>query len=121
MKNSILALLAAFALLTAIAIAPAFRSNKLSEAPPSAYARCYGKSPCNACSTCAMCGHCGAGGSCGKCIKPKKSADNSYGSSQNTPKKNSSVSKGQCQATTKKGTRCSRNSKSGGYCWQHGG
>ncbi|WP_255154412.1 DUF5763 domain-containing protein [Ferruginibacter sp. HRS2-29] len=27
----------------------------------------------------------------------------------------------QCQATTKKGYRCSRTSRSGGYCWQHGG
>ncbi len=28
---------------------------------------------------------------------------------------------GQCSATTKKGYRCSRKSRSGGYCWQHGG
>jgi DNA phosphorothioation-dependent restriction protein DptG len=27
----------------------------------------------------------------------------------------------QCQAITKKGYQCSRNSRSGGYCWQHGG
>jgi hypothetical protein len=28
---------------------------------------------------------------------------------------------GQCQALTKKGYQCSRTSRSGGYCWQHGG
>lgn len=27
----------------------------------------------------------------------------------------------QCMATTKKGRRCSRSSRSGDYCWQHGG
>jgi len=30
-------------------------------------------------------------------------------------------SSGQCNATTQKGTRCSRSSRSNGYCWQHGG
>jgi TolA-binding protein len=30
-------------------------------------------------------------------------------------------SSGQCSATTQKGTRCSRSSRSNGYCWQHGG
>jgi len=30
-------------------------------------------------------------------------------------------SSGQCRATTQKGTRCSRSSRSNGYCWQHGG
>jgi hypothetical protein len=30
-------------------------------------------------------------------------------------------SPGQCQAITQRGTRCSRNARSGGYCWQHGG
>lgn len=33
----------------------------------------------------------------------------------------SSYSSGRCQATTKKGTQCKRSSRSGGYCWQHGG
>lgn len=28
---------------------------------------------------------------------------------------------GQCHAITRKGWRCSRNARSGGYCWQHGG
>lgn len=28
---------------------------------------------------------------------------------------------GRCLATTKKGRQCLRNSRSGGYCWQHGG
>lgn len=30
-------------------------------------------------------------------------------------------SSGQCTATTQKGTRCSRQSRSNGFCWQHGG
>jgi predicted RNase H-like nuclease (RuvC/YqgF family) len=30
-------------------------------------------------------------------------------------------SSGQCSATTQKGTRCSRSSRSNGFCWQHGG
>lgn len=30
-------------------------------------------------------------------------------------------SSGQCNATTQKGTRCSRMSRSKGFCWQHGG
>jgi hypothetical protein len=30
-------------------------------------------------------------------------------------------SSGQCSATTQKGTRCSRQSRSNGFCWQHGG
>ena len=30
-------------------------------------------------------------------------------------------SSGQCTATTQKGTRCSRSSRSNGFCWQHGG
>lgn len=28
---------------------------------------------------------------------------------------------GRCRATTQKGTQCSRNAKSNGYCYQHGG
>ncbi len=28
---------------------------------------------------------------------------------------------GQCTATTQKGTRCSRQARSNGLCWQHGG
>lgn len=28
---------------------------------------------------------------------------------------------GRCRATTKKGYQCSRNARSNGYCWQHGG
>ena len=30
-------------------------------------------------------------------------------------------SSGQCTATTQNGTRCSRQSRSNGFCWQHGG
>ncbi len=30
-------------------------------------------------------------------------------------------SSGQCTATTQKGARCSRQSRSNGFCWQHGG
>lgn len=33
----------------------------------------------------------------------------------------SSPGGGQCRAITGRGTRCSRNARSGGYCWQHGG
>lgn len=40
--------------------------------------------------------------------------------SQNTTE-NKVKSSGQCSATTQKGTRCSRSSRSNGYCWQHGG
>lgn len=46
--------------------------------------------------------------------KPKKSGG-TYGKSRKKP------SAGTCQALTKKGTQCSRKSRSGGYCWQHGG
>ena len=31
------------------------------------------------------------------------------------------ASAGQCTAVTKKGTRCKRNARSNGRCWQHGG
>jgi hypothetical protein len=61
--------------------------------------------------------HCKAGGTCGVCEK-RKPASGSYGSSN---KKSSAATTGQCRAKTKKGTRCSRNQRSGGYCWQHGG
>jgi hypothetical protein len=37
-----------------------------------------------------------------------------------TPSSEAATS-GQCKAITKKGTRCSRNARSQGYCWQHGG
>ncbi|WP_127132954.1 hypothetical protein [Pseudoflavitalea rhizosphaerae] len=117
MKNSFMLLLAVFSLITALAFVPVF--NKFSSTVPSKeYATCYGRNPCNACSDCSRCKHCNAGGSCGKCVKPKSSAGSSYGSSQ---KKSSSATYGQCRAKTKKGTRCSRNQRSGGYCWQHGG
>ena len=44
-----------------------------------------------------------------------------YSSSfQKSPSKSGSYSS-QCSAITKKGYRCSRKSRSGGYCWQHGG
>lgn len=41
-------------------------------------------------------------------------------SSQKSSSKSGSYSS-QCSAITKKGYRCSRKSRSGGYCWQHGG
>ena len=37
------------------------------------------------------------------------------------PIENEVKKSGQCSATTQKGTRCSRSSKSNGFCWQHGG
>lgn len=37
------------------------------------------------------------------------------------PIENEVKKSGQCSATTKKGTRCSRSSRSNGFCWQHGG
>lgn len=42
------------------------------------------------------------------------------GISQKSSSKSASYSS-QCSAITKKGYRCSRKSRSGGYCWQHGG
>lgn len=77
-------------------------------------ATCYGNTPCNACSNCSMCKHCKAGGTCGVCAPSKKEKTKPY-------KAPSPTSSGRCQATTQKGTQCSRNSRSGGYCWQHGG
>ena len=49
-----------------------------------------------------------------------QSQSNSNIQSQNTTE-NKVKSSGQCSATTQKGTRCSRSSRSNGYCWQHGG
>jgi predicted RNase H-like nuclease (RuvC/YqgF family) len=49
-----------------------------------------------------------------------KSQLNTNIQSQNTTE-NKVKSSGQCSATTQKGTRCSRTSRSNGYCWQHGG
>jgi hypothetical protein len=56
---------------------------------------------------------------------PDDRGTGSTGSAGNSPKppagKPPIISGGQCTATTKKGTRCSRNARSGGRCWQHGG
>ncbi|WP_462278664.1 DUF5763 domain-containing protein [Ferruginibacter sp.] len=76
---------------------------------------CYGYTPCTACSSCNYCKWCKAGGTCGICANTEKKKDIPL---QSKPQFRSSK---QCQATTKKGTRCSRSSRSGGYCWQHGG
>lgn len=43
----------------------------------------------------------------------------SHSSSLATPR--TETYSAQCMATTRKGSRCSRSSRSGGYCWQHGG
>ncbi|WP_419555721.1 DUF5763 domain-containing protein [Pollutibacter soli] len=51
---------------------------------------------------------------CGYCYGNNIAGKNS---SDDNDSGNSSLS--QCRATTKKGTRCSRNAKSSGYCWQH--
>ena len=77
------------------------------------YATCYGNTPCKACTSCNYCKHCTAGGTCGICTDLKKSKPKSY--------KAPATTSGRCKATTKKGTQCSRSSRSGGYCWQHGG
>lgn len=77
------------------------------------HGKCTGKANCTACSNCSKCKYCNSGGTCGVCAgttKEKKA----------TPKPKEPESS-QCKATTKKGTRCSRNARSGGYCWQHGG
>jgi predicted RNase H-like nuclease (RuvC/YqgF family) len=50
---------------------------------------------------------------------PKSQLNNNI-QSQNTTE-NKIKSSGQCNATTQKGTRCSRSSRSNGFCWQHGG
>lgn len=50
----------------------------------------------------------------------ENSYETSYPASRQSIKKNPSYS-GRCQAITKKGYQCSRNARSGGYCWQHGG
>jgi predicted RNase H-like nuclease (RuvC/YqgF family) len=49
-----------------------------------------------------------------------KSQSNTYIQSQK-PIENEVKRSGQCSATTQKGTRCSRTSRSNGFCWQHGG
>ncbi len=53
----------------------------------------------------------------------KSYRENNYGASYSNPQQ--SIKKAQysrrCQALTKKGYQCSRNARSGGYCWQHGG
>ncbi|MGN6417519.1 MAG: DUF5763 domain-containing protein [Pseudobacter sp.] len=118
MKSSIMLLLALSALLTALAFAPRCKSPKAELPAEKEYATCYGRTPCTACSNCSGCKHCNAGGTCGVCEK-KKPVAGSYGSSNK--KKTSESGSIQCRAITKKGTRCSRNQKSGGYCWQHGG
>jgi hypothetical protein len=97
-------------------------SDSPKKIPEREFLKCYGYSPCAACSNCNYCAHCkGGGGTCGVCKPGLKT-----GSKKDTvgyvpnykPKQNYSS---QCQAITKKGTRCSRSSRSNGYCWQHGG
>lgn len=75
--------------------------------------KCYGNTPCGACTSCNYCAHCNAGGTCGVC-KPAKKKEK-----QDTVAKTPVTL--QCKAITKKGTRCSRNARNNGYCWQHGG
>ena len=82
-------------------------------------ATCYGYTPCTACSSCNYCKYCNAGGTCGIC-RPKQTPvkkDTVRSVPVYTPKQTYSS---QCRAITKKGTRCSRSSRSNGYCWQHG-
>lgn len=76
--------------------------------------KCTGKANCTACSNCSRCQHCKAGGSCGVCATrtPSKKPVYKAPASENSSK---------CKAITKAGSRCSRNSSSNGFCWQHGG
>ena len=47
---------------------------------------------------------------------------NIYGTTNSTTEQKKKVmNSGQCMATTQKGHRCSRRTRSAGYCWQHGG
>ena len=50
---------------------------------------------------------------------PQSQSNTNIQSQNNT--ENKVKSSGQCNATTQKGTRCSRTSRSNGFCWQHGG
>lgn len=76
--------------------------------------KCTGKANCTACSNCSRCQHCKAGGGCGVCAASTPSKKPVYKApvSENSSK---------CKAITKAGSRCSRNSRSNGFCWQHGG
>jgi hypothetical protein len=91
------------------------------------YATCYGYFPCSACTSCNYCAHCNAGrGTCGVCKDLKKEKSSAETKSKDNTKPSTKPSTTataikQCKATTKKGTRCSRNERSNGYCWQHGG
>lgn len=91
-------------------------------------ARCTGSTFCTACSNCSGCKYCNAGGTCGVCTPKNKKAATTQLNASGHNKNNTSnlntgteLNSGQCRATTKKGSRCSRSSRSGGYCWQHGG
>jgi hypothetical protein len=86
-----------------------------------AAATCYGYTPCTACTSCNYCKYCNSGGTCGICKSSKQTTvkkDTARSVPVYVPKPSYSS---QCRATTKKGTKCSRSSRSGGYCWQHGG
>jgi len=55
-------------------------------------------------------------------VSSSETYSNSNSSSNQVNTKTSPVgSYGQCKAITQKKTRCSRNAKANGYCWQHGG
>ena len=58
---------------------------------------------------------CGGHGPCSRCRPP---VFRSSTPRDNPPRE---ARDGRCTATTKKGTRCKRNSRSRGRCWQHGG
>lgn len=81
---------------------------------------CYGYSPCFACKSCNYCKYCNNGGTCGICASGKEKKVSAKPAKSPSYKSPSSISS-QCRAKTKKGTRCSRSSRSNGYCWQHGG
>lgn len=53
--------------------------------------------------------------------RPRQQVSSGNSDSRRRSSQSSSSYSGRCQATTKKGTQCKRTSRSGGYCWQHGG
>lgn len=56
-----------------------------------------------------------------KLEKLKYSSTGNESTSENSSYDPRGQSVSRCSANTKKGTRCSRNARSNGFCWQHGG
>lgn len=83
--------------------------------------RCIGSINCTACTTCNFCKYCIEGRTCGVCSVAKQNSTKSKKTNSSYPKPLKDMYSSKCQALTKKGTRCSRISRSNGFCWQHGG